>query len=77
MIAINGEKVTPKFLAEDVLALAIFSRMEFLGEYLDSYDLTERERKLVVDQTEKIADRLLKVLHYKPQYRNGGNDASA
>lgn len=64
---LDGEKTTPKKLAQDIIMDQIALAIGYGLEKYDSYegDLTEREGKLVQEQIEKQANRVAKIFGYE------------
>lgn len=60
----EGNKVTAKELAEEILAAAVGGAATEYEQHDLVKSLTDREKKLVKDQIEKIAVRLLKKLRF-------------
>ena len=63
----DGKKTTPKKKAQDILmdniSLALGYWQEKMGFNIE--DMTDREKELVSDQMEKIADRIAKICGYE------------
>jgi predicted amidophosphoribosyltransferase len=65
-----GNKITPKQLAEQILADAIDAKMEFFLECAELDHLTENQKQKTFNQAQKIAQRLAKQLHFRPDSFN-------
>ena len=73
----NGEKITPKMVAQDMIVDALFARADGLenyvnvhldkkkGEYWDDNLYTERELKLIREQFNKLRNRVEKMMGYE------------
>jgi hypothetical protein len=64
---LNGEKVTPKQKAAEILEDYISRAEEFWVESENGYGLkySERETQLINDQLKKYCDRILKIIGYE------------
>lgn len=64
---LNGNKVTPKQKAAEILEDYISNAEEYWIERQESYGLqyTEKETQLINDQLKKYCDRILKIIGYE------------
>ena len=60
----KDETVTPKGMAQQVLLDAILAKIEFIDEDILLRDATKRENRLVLEQSEKLAKRIAKLLGF-------------
>ena len=63
----NGDLITPKQKAEELYFEVIRTELHYWDDSdSKTAEMTDREIEMVRKQMRKVADRLVKVLHYEP-----------